>query len=103
MANLVPVHIDKDTGRFVAKDIVGTGGGGPITGASGYLHTQASPSTIWTIVHGQDTKKIIHKIFDSNYNEVFPDNVQYIDTNTVVVTFGTAMNGFVHLMFFETV
>lgn len=100
MSNLVPLHIDKDSGKVVAKPIPGIGGA---TGAFGYVHEQITPVTTWTITHGGSTQQLIHRIFDSNYEEVIPDKFKIVDADTVEVTFSAPMSGIVHLIYFAVV
>ena len=100
MANLVPLHIDKDTGKIVArKSSTGTGTG---TGtASGFLFTQLAPITTWVITHNKDSKKLITQIYDLSGNMILPENVQIVDSNTVIVTFNVPQAGTGHLLFFD--
>ena len=100
MSNLVPVYIDKDTGRFVTRPPVGQTTG---SGATGYVHTQSTPAVIWSIPHGGNTKLLVHRIFDENYEEIIPDRFRIIDENNVEVRFAVAITGVVHLIYFTQV
>lgn len=97
MANLVNLQLDKDTGKFKVGTATGPGPG-PI--ASGYTHIQSIAATTWTISHGASNTNLIYKLFDDSFSEVFPDSFTIVDPNTVQVTFGAAMTGRVHIVFF---
>lgn len=101
MTNLVPLHIDKDTGRIVARGGVISGGGGGA--ASGYYHEQLIPASQWVIIHGQANAKIICQIYDTVDELILPDRIKIIDANTVQVDFGTLQAGAAHIMFFTPV
>ena len=102
MANLVPLHIDKDTGDVIATGgVIGGGGGGGGGAAAGYLHDQLIPSTTWSIAHGQATTQLICQIYTGAGELIIPDGIEIIDNNTVHVTFTTAQAGLAHILFFE--
>lgn len=99
MSNLVPLHIDKDTGELVAtKRSIGGG-----AGADGYVHDQLTPDTSWTINHLYGSSLLICQIYSTTGELIFADSVTIVDDNTVQVEFGAPQDGRAHLMFFETV
>lgn len=97
MSNLVPVHIDKDTGKLVAKS------NAAVSGALGHEHKQLIPATTWTIEHSGGTTFLIQRIFDINHFEIIPDGFQIVDDDTVKVYFSTPQTGFAHLIFFTQI
>lgn len=100
MANLVPLHIDKDTGKIIAKHTAGSGSGGS---AVGYLFVQSPAANIWIIEHNAGSEQLICQIFDTVGELILPDRLSIIDINTVEIEFAAAMEGRAHLMFFNTV
>lgn len=60
----------------------------------GYVHTQTVPSTVWTISHNLSTQTPLVTVYDQNYYQVIPEEVQSTNLNTTVVTFPTALSGF---------
>ena len=104
MANLVPLHIDKDTGKLVAKPITttGGGGGGPPTGASGYIHEQPSASTTWTITHNQESTNLICQVYTLSGEMILPNSLTIVNINTVQITFAVPQDGSAHIVFFTT-
>ena len=96
MANLVPLHIDKETGRIVAR---GGHGGGRF--AIGFLFEQLIPSAVWTIPHNQSNDRVLVQVYETTGEFILPDEITIVDINTVQITFGTAMEGTAHLVFFR--
>ena len=106
MANLVPLHVDKDTGELVATTnpgIVEVGGGGGGSGADGFLHTQSVPSQAWVIVHGQATELLLAQVYTTAGDQIIPDEISIVDINTVEVTLSTPQTGRAHIVFFAQV
>ena len=107
MANLVPLHVDKDTGELVATTnpgiVQGGGGGGGAGLADGFLHTQSVPSQAWVIVHGQATELLLAQVYTTAGDQIIPDEISIVDINTVEVTLGTPQTGRAHIVFFEQV
>lgn len=77
--------------------IVGGGGGGTVYG---YEHIQNAPATIWTAVHGGGSFRTQVTIYDTNWEQVLPEDVKVIDNNTVRVTFASAMAGRAMILLF---
>jgi len=97
MANLVPINIDKDTGKLVAKEVAG---GTSAFAAVGYLHIQTISSLTWNISHNVGTTNVHVQIFDTSSNLVIPDQVHIIDINTIEVKFGASATGKAHIILF---
>jgi hypothetical protein len=57
----------------------------------GYVHTQSSAAAVWTVAHGLAKRPLV-TVIDGSGDQVFAD-VNYPDTDTVVITHGTAMTG----------
>ncbi len=106
MANLVPLHLDKDTGELVAtRNPAGSGGGGggPLEGVGeGFLHIQGLSSDLWTISHNKGTDLLLCQIYTTPGDLIIPDVLTLIDINTVEVTFSTPITGRAHIIFFTT-
>lgn len=106
MANLVPLHLDKDTGELVATRNPGTGGGGgPVVpgNAEGYLHIQNIASAVWSIPHNQATDLVLTQVYTTGGDLIIPDEITLVDINTVEITFTSPITGRAHLIFFEPV
>jgi len=97
MSNLIPVHIDKLTGKLVAKHIHH-----PIATATanGYLFQVTVAATVWTIPHNLDTRQLIYQVYDSDYAQVFCDSFKILDENTVELTWGLPQAGYAHIILF---
>ncbi len=96
MTNLVPIHIDKDTGELVARPI---SSGTPL--AQGHLHTQTAPTTVWIINHGRDTDQVLVQVYNINRELIIPDKVRIFNLTTIRVEFVSPQDGFAHLVFFK--
>lgn len=93
--------------------IPGGGGGGGSPSAPvgffdvfGYEHIEAAPLTTWTIVHGLNTRRVMTQIFETTgspegFDQIMPNNIRIVDTNTVEVTFGVAQAGRAYLSLFK--
>ncbi len=58
-------------------------------------HTQSfSNSSTWTFNHGLDTRFVIVQTYDSNYDEMIPQNIDLTDANTATITFPTLESGY---------
>jgi hypothetical protein len=99
------------TGATGATGYIGssgaTGATGPIgaTGAygiaGGYIFTQASPSTTWSIPHNLGYRYVqVEPVDSSNKSFVgrydYPD-INFVDTNNVTLTFSTAVSGYANV------
>lgn len=63
-------------------------------GDKNYVHEQAVASTTWTVNHGMDKFPTIF-IQDSAGSSIIGD-IEYVDNNTVRVTFAVALSGKVY-------
>ena len=105
MANLVPLQLDKDTGRIVASDISGTGGGGGGGGdlpvgcfqTCGFIFNQLSVTDTWFVSHNTGLTKGQIQVFDSLNRLIMPDEVMFVDSNSVLILFATATTGKAYL------
>jgi len=98
MANLVPLYLDKDTGKIVAKDSIVSGA---VFQAVGYSHIQTVASTVWTINHNGGTMFVMTQIFDPSDLQVIPSEIETVDIDTVEVTFNTPQTGKALLILFQ--
>jgi hypothetical protein len=74
--------------------IVATGIGG-VTIISGSNVTQSfSNSSTWTFTHNLQTRTPIISVFDTNYNQIIPQNIELTSTSSATITFPTAESGF---------
>ena len=58
-----------------------------------YLHAQSSAATTWTISHNFDYQFVNVDVYDSNDQIVIPTSITATDTNTITLTFGSAISG----------
>lgn len=52
-----------------------------------------SNSTTWTVNHNLGNKYVIIQVYDLNYDEILPQNIDLFDNNTAVITFPTPESG----------
>ena len=81
--------------------ITGGGGGGGGGNVFGFEYVQTNPATIWTIAHNRNTTKIQSTIWTETNEILYPDTVQIVNTNTVVVVFNTPQVGRAILILFQ--
>lgn len=102
MANLVPLHIDKETGAIVATGVPGAGGGGGGGELSpGFLYVRTVASTTWNILHNSASEQLICQVYDITGEFILPNSITIIDGNNVQITFAAPQAGKAHLLFFE--
>lgn len=99
--NLIPMLLDKSSGKYVAAHIYTNPGTGPGGDATGYRHVQSIADTIWTIAHNKNSVNFICQVFDDDGEEVGAEKIAVLDINTLMVTFAAPQAGFVNVMFFE--
>jgi hypothetical protein len=58
-----------------------------------YLHAQSSAATTWTISHNFDYQYVNVDVYDGNDQIVIPTSITATDTNTITLTFGSAVSG----------
>lgn len=69
----------------------------PVNGVYFYTSAVASAST-WTITHGLGTYNLIVQLYDSSYNLMEADTVAATDSDTVTVTLGESVAGYINIM-----
>lgn len=68
--------------------------------AQTYVHKQETPATEWMIAHNMDVSSVIVQITADN--KVFnPDEIEYVDSNTIKVTISDAIQGQANLFGFN--
>lgn len=67
------------------------GGGGGTGDDKNYVHTQGSPSTVWSVTHNLGKFPAVD-VVDTGDSVVIP-TVHYDSTNAVTLTFGSATSG----------
>jgi hypothetical protein len=95
MANLVPLHIDKDSGDIIAQGGASSGGSG-----KGFLYEQNTPALVWSIAHNIGSDQVLIQVYDEVGELTFADKVEIVDASNVEITFLDAMAGTAHLVFF---
>ena len=74
--------------------VIATGTGG-VTIISGSIVTGSfTNTTSFTFNHNLSTRTPIITVFDSNYNQIIPENIQLVNTSSAVITFPTPESGF---------
>lgn len=77
-----------------AVTVIASAGGG-VTIISGSLVTGSFVNTTsYTFNHNLNTRTPIITVFDSNYNQIIPENIQLVDTASAIITFPTLESGF---------
>ena len=77
-----------------AVTVIASGGGG-VTIISGSLVTGSfTNATSYTFNHNLSTRTPIITVFDSNYNQIIPENIELVNTASAVITFPTPESGF---------
>ena len=69
------------------------GGGGAVSGAA-YTHTQASPSTTWTVDHSLNNSYPVVTVYDFNGFVVVPLNISSSNVNRTTITFSYGATGY---------
>ena len=98
---MTPGRIDDQAGDCLTEDAANAlyalrghthpASGGDLT----YTHTQLAPAAEWTIAHGLAKHPAV-TVVDSGGNWLIGD-IQYLDANTVKVTFSAAFAGVAYL------
>lgn len=77
-----------------AVTVISTGGGG-VTIISGSIVTGSfTNATSFTFNHNLSTRTPIITVFDSNYNQIIPQNIELTNTSSATITFPTPESGF---------
>lgn len=98
MPILIPVQLDKSTGRLYAKAVSGSGA----SAVTGFVHTQSVAASSWNIAHALGTENAIVQIYDATSELIVPDTIVIVDENNILVTFGAAQAGVAVLMAFTS-
>lgn len=71
----------------------------PRTFASNHTHTQDTPADTWTIAHGLNCKPVVSVSvnYDGKLQVILPSQIQFVDLNTVVVSFTQPYSGVARL------
>ena len=75
-----------------------TGPAGPTGTTGGLYNTTFSNQTSITITHGLGTEQIIIQVFDASLNVVDPQDINIVDANNVLLTFGSSFSGSVTIV-----
>ena len=97
VANPILVHVDKLTGKLVAKHISAL-----VSTSYGYLFIASTAASTWTISHNLNSTNIMGQVFDATYKKIIEDSFRIVDNNTVEVTFSTPQTGYAHITVFGT-
>jgi hypothetical protein len=77
-----------------AVTVISSGGGG-VTIISGSNVTQSFNNTsTWTFDHNLGTRVPIITVFDTNYKQIIPQDIELVSTSSATITFPTAESGF---------
>ena len=71
----------------------GGGAGGPSSGAA-FTHTQASPSSVWTVNHNLNNLYPAVTVYDFSGNVVIPQNVSSSNANQTIINFSYGATGY---------
>lgn len=63
-------------------------------------YTQTVPYNEWSVSHGMNSTKFIIKILNNENNEIYPDKVNIIDLDNILITFTENLTGTAILHFF---
>ena len=72
------------------------GDGSQITGlaAGGKIHTQSSAASTWTVTHNLGVQYPNVTVYNSSNEIIIPQTITATDTNTLTLTFGSAVAGY---------
>lgn len=74
--------------------IITTGGGGTTIISGSNVTASFAPATTWTFTHNLGTRTPVITVFDTNYNQIIPQNITLTNTSSATITFPTAEAGF---------
>lgn len=60
--------------------------------SSNYTQSFSNSST-WTVIHNLETRFVLVQTYDTNYDEMIPQNIDLTDDNTVTISFPTLESG----------
>ena len=61
-------------------------------GSSNYTQSFTNQST-WTVIHNLGARYVLVQTYDSNFDEMIPQNIDLTDNNTATITFPTLESG----------
>ena len=67
-------------------------------GSVGYNHTQASPSSTWTVAHNLNNQHPLVQTYDSSHVMLIPQSVSGSNANTTVITFSSPITGYARIV-----
>jgi hypothetical protein len=73
-------------GNVGTKELQYTGGG--------YVATQSTPSSVWTITHNLNTRPLNVDIYDDNYNLIITEIISYPTVDTARIEFDSSRSGY---------
>jgi hypothetical protein len=100
--NLIPIQLDKNTGRLIASTEGFSEGRSGFDGVVGYVHQQPVPSTIWYVEHNGQTDNILTQIYEMDGTQIFPDDIEVLNDNSVQISFLTPQTGKATIVLFAT-
>jgi len=74
--------------------IVTTGGGGTTIISGSNITSSFVSSNTWVFNHGLGIRTPTITVFDSNYNQIIPQNIELVSTSSATITFPTLESGF---------
>ncbi len=60
--------------------------------SSNYTQSFSNSST-WTVIHNLESRYVLVQTYDTNYDEMIPQNIDLTDSNTVTISFPTLESG----------
>lgn len=83
------------TGGQGAVTVIATGVGGVTIISGSNITGSFTNSDTWVFNHNLGVRTPIITVFDSQYNQIIPQNIQLTDTGSATITFPTQESGFV--------
>jgi len=81
-----------NTDQFSITVNTGSGGTTAVTGSN--ITQSFSNTATWTFIHNLGTRVPIITVFDTNYKQIIPQDIELVNTNSATITFPTAESGF---------
>lgn len=61
--------------------------------AAGYIYTQSTTSSTWSVTHNLDQRNVSVTVYDSDNKVVMPADITTVDANSLTITFSEAITG----------
>ena len=74
--------------------VIASGGGGVTIISGSNVTGSFLANTTWVFNHDLGVRTPIITVFDSNYNQIIPQNIELVNTASAIITFPTAEAGF---------